>query len=627
MATMIHCSGCSSLRFSAFVGMEQVKMALRIASTNEHIRSLLIAGPTGTAKSAIASSIGDVLRGEPVSRISPGTTEDRVMGHLDIGKTISSGQPVYESGVLARAHGGFIIVDNADLISRGIIGTVLQAAQERLLIVERDGCSMVIPTRITVIATVANEQDLSPSLIQSFDIMVRTSTFVGIADRCEVIERNCGSPSQEPPTFTNESEALERASDRLPKVRFSLWQMRNLCEAVGALSPQGNRCEIVAAHVARALAALDGRDEVSDEDIKTALELAVIHCVNPQIQYSEDRSRVVDLRENDRHESDQAQQATKRQCNKDHVRLHTPATRSEVEATDTTETPPPKDTGTLGDTIRIPSFLPRLIDRKVRPGGHGRRTRTRTDRQTGRYIRHRIPSGRPRDIAVDATLRAAAPFQKVRMTTHCRRLIVLPGDIREKVRETRTGSTILLLVDTSTSMGLNRRIERARGACLSLLKQAYSKRDTVGLITFHDSYVTTILPPTRSVERAHRLLPLITTGGKTPLAQAIEAVVTYASGLRSRDRDSIPVVAMFSDFRPTQSQGGGDPVEEMFRIAHRASHEKLRFLIVDSECGFVRLGYGRKLCDILDGTYIHTDEESNASVANGIRQILRGAPG
>ncbi|MBD3315300.1 MAG: VWA domain-containing protein [Chitinivibrionales bacterium] len=626
MATMIHGSGYSSLCFSAFVAMEQVKIALRIAGTNEHIRSLLITGPTGTAKSAIASSIGDVLRGRPVCRISPGTTEDRVMGHIDIGKTISTGRPVYESGVLARAHGGFVIVDNADLISRGVIGTVLRAAQEQLLIVEREGCSMVIPTRTTVIATAANEQDLSPSLIQSFDIMVRTSTIVGIADRCDVIERNCGSLSYEPPDFTHESEVLERASDRLSKVRFSSWQMRNLCKAVETLSPQGNRCEIVAAHVARTLAALDGRDEISEEDIKTALELAVGHCLNPQIQYPEDSPPAADSRENDCHEPDQAQQETGGQSNKDHVRPCTSATDSGPGASDTAEYPPPEDSGAIGDTIRIPSFLPRLIDRKVRPGGPGRRTRTRTSRRNGRYVRYRIPSGRPRDIAVDATLRAAAPFQRLRPTTADRPLIVLPSDFREKVRETRTGSTILLLVDTSTSMGLNRRIERARGACLSLLKQAYSKRDTVGLITFHDRYVTTILPPTRSVERAHRLLPLITTGGKTPLAQAIEAVVTYASGLRSRDRDCIPVVALFSDFRPTQSQGGGDPAEEVFRIAYRASYEKLRFLIVDSECGFVRLGYGKKLCDILDGTYIHTNDEDNESVASGIRQILRGAP-
>ncbi len=617
--------GTESLAFTRFVGMPAVQNALRAVLVNPALKAVLIAGPPGTGKSAIARSVRTIAPDRPIHYVSPGMTEDSFLGHIDIEQTIRRGAPVYRPGLLARAPNGIVVMDNLTLIAPAVRHALLHAAESGFVLVEREGCSRRLPVALTVVATTTTgDDDLPGTLRRRFDIMVNTATLEYIADRGDVVERTSCPDDRRPDDDAAEAASLRAAASLLPAVTIDPRHTRNLCEALRDRPIEGHRCDIATAHTARALAALRGSTEVTDADLTQALRLTLPHQLR-QTPPAEDFPQPQDDRPgNPLGQSNSDTNPVAPNGGTDDTMGAEGACANDTDAA--TQSPAgPDDSGRIGPEIALPRFLPRLPDRKQRAGGHGRRARTRTTARTGRYVRCRIPPPTTRDIAIGATLRAAAPYQPVRREGPDNPLVVLPGDIREKVRECRTGATILVVVDTSTSMGLNRRIERARGACLSLLRQAYSKRDTIGMISFRDRRVDVVLPPTRSVERAHRLLCTVTTGGKTPIAQALNAVVTYVMGLRARDPDIIPVVAFFSDFRPTLAlRDGDDPTDDMFREARRAAREAIRFLIVDSECGFVRLGYAGRVCDTLDGTYVHIDTADDDVLRNGIRGAAAG---
>ncbi len=605
-------------RFSSLVGMRHVERAVRVACYSEHIRTILITGPTGTGKSAATRALESIPGLGPIRRIGPGVTEDRVVGHLDIEKTLRFGRPRYRPGILAEADGGVVILENACILPPPVLRTVLAAALRGHVLVEREGCSLTVSTRITLVATsISGEEELPSGTIDDFDLAVQTVTLSSVHDRCAVVEGSYPSGSHPVSDTVLGEERRPSVSHDRPVLTDD--QIEVICKGVSLLSPHGNRREIVTAHCAEALAALDGRVSISETDIKTAFEMTLSHLGRKPSEPSAPQQQSAGLPENESSRNSPESKERENDFQSNGTSHSSDTARSEGRKATVPEGTPRGDTGTIGREVPIPSFLPRLVDRRNRSVESGRRTRTGTRRRMGRYIRFRIPTGAPRDIAVDATLRVAALNRKSRCGEN-NRICIQPSDIREKVRETRTGSTVILLVDTSSSMGTNRRIERARGACLSLLKQAYSKRDTVALASFHDRNIAMVLPPTRSVERAHRLLPQIRTGGRTPVAEAIRKAVIWVKGLQSRDRDCIPVIALFSDFRPTLGIDGGDPVQDMLREARRAANERIRFLVIDSECGFVRLGYGKKLCALLNGVYLHLHDADERAITRGIQR-------
>jgi magnesium chelatase subunit D len=270
-----------------------------------------------------------------------------------------------------------------------------------------------------------------------------------------------------------------------------------------------------------------------------------------------------------------------------------------------------------GEVFPVRPFSVETNDLKVRKGS-GKRSRVKTDSLQGRYIKYTFPKGRIADIAFDATFRAAAPFQNTRKRNGLA-IAIHSSDLREKVREKRTGSTILFVVDASGSMGANRRMKAVKGAILSLLNDAYQKRDRVGLVAFRKDSAELILGITRSVDLAHKKLKELPTGGRTPLAAGLQMGYEIIKAAKVKDSDMIPMLILVSDGRSNVSLNGENPIESSIRAASRITAEGIKSLVIDTECDFICLGLANKIAEAMKADYYKLEELK----ADGIVSVIK----
>jgi magnesium chelatase subunit D len=253
----------------------------------------------------------------------------------------------------------------------------------------------------------------------------------------------------------------------------------------------------------------------------------------------------------------------------------------------------------------------------------GKRNRTLGSR-TGHYVTSRLPHGRTHDIALDATLRAAAPKLRQRQARGDGWLALHPTDLREKVREARSGTLVLFAVDASGSMGARDRMVATKGAIMSLLLDAYQKRDQVGMVSFRGHAATVVLPPTGSVERAQQCLADMHTGGRTPLAAGLITAHDVLMRYRQRERQTQPLLVVLTDGRANTGIGPGDPVMEALQQADRLRAASVPSLVVDTEQGAMQLGLARRLADVAGGTYLRLEELAANTLARAVKLSLAG---
>jgi magnesium chelatase subunit D len=235
----------------------------------------------------------------------------------------------------------------------------------------------------------------------------------------------------------------------------------------------------------------------------------------------------------------------------------------------------------------------------------------RTRQGQGTYVRATPATAETRDIALDATLRAAAPHQPRRREQQPTgpALLVRAGDLHEKVRETKAGNVIVFAVDASGSMAARKRMAAAKQAVLSLLLDAYQKRDRVGLIAFRGSQAELLLPPTSSVDLAERRLQSLPTGGRTPLGHALQVSLAAFERHRARHPEDMPLLLIVSDGRANVPvRGGGDPAGEIMALAGQVRARGIESVVVDTESGSMRVGLCRPLSDALGGRYLPIDQ-------------------
>jgi len=613
--------------FSAVVGQEKLKKALLINVVNPLVGGVLISGEKGTAKSTLVRGLGNLIQDMEVVELPLNVTEDRLVGAIDIEKAVVEGKKTINNSILMEANGNILYVDEVNLLSESIINALLEVSQSGISHVEREGISFTHESSFVLVGTMNPEEGgLRPQLLDRFGLYVDVSGSEDLNERVIIIKRRI-EYEEDPHLFINkwkdEDEEIwnkiKTARELIPSVKVSEEIMKLASEISLKANCSGHRAEIVMVEAAKAIAVLNGRKNITIEDIKEASELALPHRMRdlpPNVSETEedqDENNEEDTQEEEDSNEDLENEETidEPPMEEEHEE-EIPDEEDDMEDDENQEDTfdlPSSDEETIdeiGDIFKVRDLDIKPLDRKKRKGS-GRRSIVKTGELQGRYARHTISKGKPRDIAFDATLRAAAPYQRLRDKNGLA-LAIKEYDLREKIREKRTGCTILFVVDASGSMGAEKRMEAVKGAIMSLLTDAYEKRDSVGMVAFRKEDAELILGITRSVDLAHKKLEALPTGGKTPLSLGMYRGYEVLKAAIKKDPDIIPVMVLVSDGRGNVSFQGDDPHKEALEMAEKISLEGIQTIVIDTEQDYIKLHLAEEIAKRMDASYYKLED-------------------
>ncbi len=598
--------------FSAIAGQATMKLALQLLAIDPAIGGVLIRGGKGTAKSTAVRALHGLLPELPLLTLPLNATEEMLLGGLDWGAALQSGDRRLQPGLLARAHGGILYVDEVNLLNDHLVDVILDAVAGGRQVVEREGISADHAARVALVGTMnPDEGKLRPQLLDRFGLCVEVAAEEDVAVRVEVLERR-EQFDRDPSAFQrqfHEQEAelrtrLLAARERLDAVSLPPNLRSFIAELCAQRQVAGHRADLVIQRAAAALAACEGRYHVTLADIERVAPLALRH-----------RQRDA-LPDPPPPPPPRPENSSKQPDNQTPTEQREDAPPPPQSADD----PPPEgDQDTPGPSIEQEqvfavgnSFVVRRIevrkDRATRRGS-GRRTRTRTMRH-GRYVKA-VPSRGGRDIALDATIRAAAPDQARRQPPPGMAIAISTQDLRERLRERRVGNFLLFLVDASGSMGVQARMVATKGAIMALLADAYQKCDRVALITFRRQGATLALAPTASIELAARQLQDLPVGGRTPLAVGLAESLRVLRLQLDKEPTACPILIVVTDGKANAALApGADPRAEALQIAAQlAIDPRLTTIVVDTEVpGVLNFGLARPLAQALGAAYYSIDD-------------------
>jgi magnesium chelatase subunit D len=578
-------------------------------------------------------------------------TEDRVVGTLDIERAIQKGERHFEPGVLAAANRGVLYVDEVNLLDDHVVDLLLDAAAMAVNVVEREGISFSHPARFILIGTMNPEEgDLRPQLLDRFALCVDIQGIREPHARMLIMERNLAYES-DPQGFYEEwapkeralSEDIAKARQLLSRVRHTRSDLETIATVMGELGVDGHRPDLVVLKAARAHAAFEGRTHLTERDILLAAELALPHRLKRHpLEKAEFTSE--DLSERLSEARAQTLSTEDGEDGNEVEPLEVAGKKKEVDTPDADDDPSAEHTKPMrepapqdvpewpsegrwwegGEHIDPgkafnPSHLETPLDRLTRSSG-GRRSQTRTSRKRGRYIQARPSPEDPSDLAFDATLRAAAPYQSEREEKDGPALVLRPDDYRRKVRVTRAANLVLFVVDASWSMAVAERMEATKGAVLSLLTDAYQRRDYVGLVVFQKNGACVVLPPTNSVELAKRALTDIPVGGKTPLSAGLQTAYEVIAREVRQHPDLMPLMVLLTDGAGNVSMTERPPQEEACLIAETFPRAEIRSVVINMENEAFDQGLAQTLARHLDAPCYSLAELK----AEALLQTVRG---
>lgn len=616
------------MNFSGFVGHEKAKLALILNAIDPRCGGVLFLGERGCGKSTLARLFKRILpEGTPFVELPLNATEEAILGGIDVEEAIRTGRRRYQPGVLQRAHGGFVYVDDVNLLASEILALLIHIQGRGANLVEREGLTLAHEADFQVVASMnLGDNPLSPHLLDRFGMAVAWSRITEAPLRMAVVRAAISgmAPAVEDGQDFVLRDAVLRARSRLAGVVVPAAVEEYIAARCAESLAAGHRAEIFLRFAARAFTAFQGRAAVEQEDVDAVLPLVLDHrrrmaSPPPQEREQDPPPPPQQDQRKDDPPPPQDDQSPEEQPPQDDAADDSPPKPR--------ESAPREQIFDVGETFPIRRFHFRK-DRQKR-GASGRKLKTLSRDKRGRYVRSRS-RGSARDIALDATIRAAAPLQKARGATGS--LAIEPDDIRFKQREKKIGHLVVFVVDGSGSMGAQRRMVATKGAIQSLLLDSYQKRDKVAMVVFRGDRAEVVLPPTSSVERATRLLRAIPVGGKTPLSAGLLAAYELIKRTTLREPEMRILLTLITDGRANHSMTEARPAEEVQAIsAMLAELPFTDFVVVDTEnkSGLVRTDSARGIAERLGAAYYGVQDlksENLVAVLQPMRASAAASP-
>ena len=636
--------------FSAVVGLDDLRLALIVNAVSPAVGGVLVRGEKGTAKSTIVRALaallppievydgcrfscgpGDVcpdqhgavtVRAARLVELPVGASEDRLVGSLDLERALTTGVSAYEPGLLAAAHRGVLYVDEVNLLHDHLVDLLLDAAALGTSYVEREGVSVQHPARFLLVGTMNPEEgELRPQLLDRFGLTVEVAATRDPAERAEVVRRRLAYEADPVGFAVKWAEAdaalAERIADAralLPSVELGDQALREITTVCAAFDVDGLRADLVTAKAAVALAAWAGRTSVTTDDVATAARLALPHRRRrtPFEAPGLDEQQLQDALDSVEPDPDDDGPGSGTSSEPSGESGSEERTQGEEASAASSEPAPSSGGGVrtqgVGETFKARTLEVPGVNQ--RGGAAGRRSRA--EGGNGKLTGSR-ESSPVRSLHLTATLRAAAPHQVSRGRSGPA-LRLHRSDLREAVREGREGNLVLFVVDASGSMAARQRMSAVKGAVMSLLTDAYQRRDKVALVTFRGDAADLALPPTSSVDAAAQRLTQLPTGGRTPLSAGLLRAAEVLRVEQVRDPSRRSLVVVVTDGRHTSGAAPQLAAAHLSRVADAT-------VVVDCESGPVRLGLASELGEVLGGLTLRLSELS----ADALTTIARAA--
>lgn len=599
----------------------------------------------------------------PFINLPIGATEDRVIGSLDFERALKEGRRAFQPGLLASAHRGIVYIDEVNLLPDHIVDVLLDVAAMGVNTIQREGLSITHPSKIALIGTMNLEEgDLRPQLLDRFAMLVEVRAPMDVSTRSEVVKRRLEFETN-PETFTQRwqssqdqlRDTIRRAQALLHKVRLNDAWLEFISTICCEFNVTSLRADIVMHKVARTLAAIDDRTEVVAADIRAAAELVLPHRMRkrPGDASFIDQQKLDDLlkdapdaeKNSGQELSDNMESSVKDQPSPGNSRsqelpgesadgddnegAHGPGEVVPGEFEPGEPEPCEPESGSEHSSrsarsveqIFAPAKLESVakIELKSRNTqqdtfGSGRRSSVQ-GAHNGRFVRA-LASATPQSIAIEATIKHS-------VVRNAGKLSVSRQDFHEKIRQSKTGSAILFVVDASGSMAALKRMEAVKGAVMALLDDIYQKRDEVGVIAFRGDSAELVVPMTRSIEVASLKMRELKTGGRTPLSHALDlALNVLQSPNLSVSRK--PLLVVLTDGKTNVGQSkASDPWLDAIQCAQTIADRNISALVLDTESGYIKFGRAKQLAESMNATYLLIDDLSAQGLTLMIRSHLK----